>query len=73
MLLYPLSALVTPFPRAFIIKSEANNGRNPSSCPFPYSTFKNEETTGCINEEVINAINKAARGSSTKWSDLGRF
>ena len=35
MLLYHLLALATPFPRTFIIKENANNGRNPPSCPFP--------------------------------------
>ena len=62
MLLNPLPALVTPFPRASIIKSKANNGRHSPFCPFPNIVFINQETTGCINEEVINTINEAVRG-----------
>ena len=62
MLLNPLPALVTSFPRASTIKDEANNGRHSPFCPFPDIVFINEETTGCINEEMINAINEAVRG-----------
>ena len=53
MLLYPLSALATPFARTFIIKGNANNARNPPSCsflvhmtPFPAIAFNNEEVAG---------------------------
>ena len=60
MLLYPLLALLTPFPRIFIIKSNANNGRNPPSYLFPVIAFINKEPTGCINEEAIDAINEVA-------------
>ena len=34
MLLYPFSLPVTLFPRTFIIKGDAVNGRNPPSCRF---------------------------------------
>ena len=67
MLLYPFSALVTSFARTFIIKDNANNGRNPPSYHFPAFVtrfldiaFINEEAKGCINEEAICAINEAA-------------
>ena len=50
-----------------ITKGNANDGRNPPSCPFaalmtpfPFITFINKEPTGCINEEAIGAINEAA-------------
>ena len=66
MLLYPFPVLVKPFPRTFIIKSDANNGRNPPSCPFPALmtplpdiAFIIEEDAGCINEEAIGAINQS--------------
>ena len=55
---YPLPALLTPFHKTFIIKDNANNGRNPPSCLFPIIAFINEEDTGCINKEVIGAINE---------------
>ena len=65
-----LPTLLTYFPRTFIIKGNANNERNPFSCPFsalitPFLViaFINEEATGCIYEEVIGAINGAAIGS----------
>ena len=55
---------------AFITKDNANNGRNPPSCPFstfptpfPVIALINEEATGCINEEAIGDINKAAMGT----------
>ena len=60
MFLYPLPALVTSFPRTFIIKSNVNNGRNPSSCLFPVIAFINKEVTSCVNEEATGAINEAA-------------
>ena len=70
MLLYPLPALVTPFPRTFIIKVHANDGRNPSSfhfpalmTTFPVIAFINGEATGCSNEEAVGAINEAAIGA----------
>ena len=60
MLLYPLPALLTPFSKVFIIKVNANNGKNPPSFHFPVIAFFNEEVTGCTNEEAIAAINEAA-------------
>ena len=67
MVLYSLPALGTPFPRTFIIKSNSNNDRNPSSfhflalmTPFPVIAFINKETASTINEEAIGAINEAA-------------
>ena len=54
--MYPLPALLSPFPNTFIIKGSANNGRNPHSCPFAVKEFINEEAIGCINEETIVAI-----------------
>ena len=68
--LYLLPALVTPFQDiAFIIKGNANNGRNPPSClfpalmtPFPAIAFINEEATGCINEEATGCINEELTG-----------
>ena len=71
MLLYLFSALVTPFPDiAFIIKGNANNGRNHPSCPFHVfvtffqdTAFINEEAAGSINEEATGAINQAAIGT----------
>ena len=51
------------FSRTFIIKGNANNGRNPPSCPFPDMVFINEKAIGCINEEAIGAINEAAIGA----------
>ena len=60
MLLYPLPAFLTPFPRTFIIKGNANNGRNLPSCPFPVIAFINEEEIGCVNEETVYVINEAA-------------
>ena len=63
MLLY-LPALVTSFPRTFIIKGNAYNGRNsPDALVTLFPTFFNEETTGCINEEATGAINDAAIGA----------
>ena len=54
---------MTHFPRTFIIKGNANNGRNLPSCPFPVIGIINEEATGCINEEPTGAINEAATGA----------
>ena len=63
MLLYPFPALLTPFPRTFIVKGNANNGIIPSSCPFlvlvahfPVIAFINEEAKGAINEAATGAI-----------------
>ena len=61
MLLYTIPALINPFPDiAFTIKGNANNGRDPPSCPFmsPFSdiAFINEEATGCINEAATGII-----------------
>ena len=48
----------------FIIKGNANNGRNPPSSPFPFSLATiNEEATGCINVESIGTINEPAIGA----------
>ena len=65
-----LPAFLTPFPRTFIIKGNASNGRNPPSCPysalmtpFPVMAFINKEATDCINEESIGAINEATVGT----------
>ena len=55
MLLHPLPALVSPFPRTFIIKGNFNNGKNSSSCPSRDIAFINEEATGCMNEAAIGA------------------
>ena len=63
---------MTPFQDiAFIIKGNANNGRNPPSClfpalmtPFPAIAFINEEATGCINEELTGCINEATIGAT---------
>ena len=71
MLLYPLLALVTSFPDiVFIIKGNANNGRNLPYCPFRVLmthlrviSFINEEASGCITEESIGAINESAIGA----------
>ena len=71
MLLYPLPALLTPFPAlitpfsdiTFIIKGNANNGRNLPLFPFPVIAFIKEETEDCINGETISAIKEAAIGA----------
>ena len=65
MLLYPLPALLTPFPRTFVIKGNVNNGRILPSYPFPDIVFTNEEATGCINEEAMIAVNEAVVGAIT--------
>ena len=51
--MYPLPALVARFPRTFIIKDNANNGKNPSSRLCPVIAFIKEEATASINEQVI--------------------
>ena len=56
ILLYPLPAFLTHFPRTF----NANNWRNPPTCPLLVIVFINEEATGSINEEAIGVINEAA-------------
>ena len=61
MLLYVLSAFVTLFKDvAFIIKGNANNGRNPSyypfpalMIPFPDKAFINEKTAGCVYGKAV--------------------
>ena len=63
LFIYSLPALLSPFPNIFIIKSSANNGRNPHSCPFVVIEVISEEAIGCINEEAIGAINEAAIGA----------
>ena len=68
MLLYPLLALVTSFPDiVFIIKGNANNGRNLPYCPFRVLmthlrviSFINEEASGCITDKSIGAIHESA-------------
>ena len=67
---YSLPAPVTPFSRNFIIKDNANDGRNLPSYPFTVLmthfldiAFVNEKARGCINEEVIGTINEAAIGA----------
>ena len=71
MLLYPFPPLATLFPLQlfFIIKYNANNERNPPSCPFfalmtPFRNvaFIHEEARGYISEAVIDAINESAIG-----------
>ena len=59
MLLYLFPAVLTLFPKTFIIKGNGNNGRNTPFCPFPNIPFINEESAGCINEEAIGATNEA--------------
>ena len=51
------------FPRIFISKANANNGRNLPIYHFPVITFSNNEPTGCSNEEGIGAIIEAAIGA----------
>ena len=63
MLFYSLPTTLTPFPAILYIKDNANNERNPPPCPFPVITFINEEVTGCINGEIIDAINEATIGA----------
>ena len=64
MLLYPLPALLNPFPGTF--PGTKNEGIPPSSpfsalmTSFPDIAFISEEANGCINEEAIGAINEAA-------------
>ena len=47
---------MTPFPRAFIIKDNANNGKDLSSCPFPDIACTHQEATSCINQETRGAV-----------------
>ena len=63
ILLYPLTVLLTPFPRIFVIKDNPNNERNLPSYLFPVIAFINEEATSCINEEVVGTMNTAATGA----------
>ena len=64
MLLYPLPALLNPFPGTF--PGTKNEGIPPSSpfsalmTSFPDIAFTSEEANGCINQEAIGAINEAA-------------
>ena len=54
-------ALITTFPdMEFINKCNANNGRNLPSSSVVFIAFTNEEAKGCINNEPIDAVNKAA-------------
>ena len=57
-----LLADINYFVRTFIIQVKSNDGKNPPYCQFPVTEFTNEEPAGCINEEVIDGINKAAIG-----------
>ena len=68
--LYPFPALLSSFHMTFIIKGNANNGRNLSSCAFPtpMTLFPNiahinKEGIGCINKEAIGTINGTAIGA----------
>ena len=66
MLFYPISFLVTSFPdTAYIIKGNANDGRNPHYCPFPglMTPFPN---IACTNNEAADCINKEFIGSIIK-------
>ena len=53
MLLYHLPTLLTLFPITFIIKGNANNRRNPPSCPFPVIAFIKEEATDAVIGAII--------------------
>ena len=76
MSLYLLPAFLSPFPRNFMIKGNANNGSNPASYAFPavMTHFPdiafNEEVTGCIIEQGIGAINEAAIGAIISLRNL---
>lgn len=53
------------FPRTFIIKGNANNGRNPQFFTALETRFLdialiNEEVIGCINKEAMDTVTKAA-------------
>ena len=65
MLLHLLPIFMTPFLRTFIVKSNANNGRNLPSSPFfglmtafPVIGFINEKARTCIKEKAIRATNE---------------
>ena len=69
MLLFPLPALLTPFPRIFIIKGNVNNERIFPSClfpapltHFPVIAFINKGATGFINEKITKAVIGANTG-----------
>ena len=51
------------FSRTFIIKGNANNGKNLHFCVFPVIAFVNKKVIGCTNEEAIGAINEASIGA----------
>ena len=53
MLLYHLPTLLTDFLITFIIKGNANNRRNPPSCPFPVIAFIKEEATDAVIGAII--------------------
>ena len=59
MLFYSLPTTLTPFPAISYVKGNVDNERNPRPCPFQVIAFINEGVTGCINEEIIDAINEA--------------
>ena len=70
MLLHLLPIFMTSFLRTFIVKGNANNGRNlPSSpffglmTPFPVIGFINEKARSCIKEKAIRAINETTIGT----------
>ena len=60
-ILQHFSALVTPFPKTFFIKGNANNNKITPFCYFLFTVIEyiNEEATGCVNEEAIGAIKEA--------------
>ena len=56
-----LPVLVTPFPRTFIIRGNANNERNPPFCTFP-AVLTRFPVTALINEKASRSINEEATG-----------
>ena len=63
-LLSAFLALITTIPDiAFIIKGNAYNARNPSSCTVLVIASINQQATSCINKEAIDANNKATTGA----------
>ena len=55
----PFQVVVSTFSRTFIIKANANKGRNLPPPHLPDITFINQEATDCIKEKVVDGINKA--------------
>ena len=67
ILLYPLLALVTPFPRTFIIKGNANNGRHPPSCShYSFSSYSiyQWQSHRLYQWRSHDAINEASTGAT---------